>query len=324
MAHEIEIKKDGTASFFSVKVTPWHGLGHVVKDAPNMAEVLKLAGLDYSVSLRDLFLGDGTKVDYKAIARDTDNTVYGYVTGMKYQPLQNAEALEFFRPFQESGLVSFETAGSLRDGGRIWILARINDAANGEVTIAPNDNVRKYLLLSNGHDGKTGVKVGFCPIRVVCANTLAIAHNDKESKLMRIFHSQRTKDALEALRDTINVANETFEATTAQYKNLAHKGVKPGDIERLVTRVFYNGAQAESDREKIAREKLNSTITQLFEYGHGNTNPAVSGTAWALYQGVTQYLSYDMGRTQAGRLDSLWFGKSHDLNEVALKAAIEL
>jgi phage/plasmid-like protein (TIGR03299 family) len=203
-------------------------------------------------------------------------------------------------------------------------LARINDGQNGEVEIAAGDTVRKYLLLSNGHDGKTGVKVGFCPIRVVCANTLAIAHNDKTSKLMRIFHSQRTKDTLEALQSTVNLANSAFEATAEQYRALTRKAVNKGDLERYVTRVFYNGVQAESDREKIARERLNASIMDLFTTGHGNTNPSVAGTVYALYNGVTQYLSYDMGRTQEGRLDSLWFGRGADLNATALEHALAL
>lgn len=314
MSHEVE-------NMFSVKVTPWHGLGKVVENAPDMSEVLKLAGLNWSVSLRDLFLADGSKVDKKAIVRDTDNTVYGYVTGQKYQPLQNADALEFFKPFQESGLCKFETAGSLHDGQKIWVLARIE---GGEREVVNGDVVRSYLLLSNAHDGLTGVKVGFTPIRVVCANTLAMAHNDAQSKLMRLFHSKRTKDALEAVQASVNLATQSFEATLEQYKALASKAVNRADIERYVTQVFYNGKQAESDREKIAREKLNNEIIGLFEIGHGNTMPGVAGTAWALYNGVTQYLSYEKGRTQEGRLDSLWFGQSVGLNEKALAEALVL
>jgi phage/plasmid-like protein (TIGR03299 family) len=97
-------------------------------------------------------------------------------------PLQNDQAFQFFDPFVSSGLVTLETAGSLREGKRVWILARI--AENSDVGIVGDDIVRKYLLLSNSHDGTTAVRVGFTPIRVVCANTLAMAVRNGQSQLI--------------------------------------------------------------------------------------------------------------------------------------------
>src|SRR5665213_870741 len=315
MSHLVE-------NMFSVKETPWHKLGVVIKDAPSMDKVLELAGLNWSVSLRPLHLTmpDGTpkQVSENAIVRDSDNSVLGF-TGRRYRPLQNADALEFFRPFQESGLCSFETAGSLKSGQKIWIMASLN---NAEMEIVKGDVVRKYLLLSNGHDGKMGIRVGFTPVRVVCANTLPSAHNAGESKLFRVFHSSKTIENLETLRETINAANATFEATAEQYRHLATRGVNAGDVARYVDLVFYNGKQAETDREKIARETLNENINRLFEVGHGNDLANVRGTYWALYNGVTQYLSYEQGRSDDSRLDSLWYGANKDMNKTALEQAL--
>lgn len=315
MAHEVE-------NMFSVNETPWHKLGRVIKDAPSIEQVLELASLNWTVSLRPLYMtapdGSNVKVSENAIVRDTDNSVLGF-TGKRYRPLQNQDALDFFRPFQESGLCSFETAGSLRQGQKIWIMAALSGA---EMEIVKGDVVRKYLLLSNGHDGKMGIRVGFTPVRVVCANTLAMAHGSNESKLIRVFHSSKTLANLELLRETINAANASFEATAEQYRHLASRGVNAGDVARYVDLIFYNGKQAESDREKVARETLNENITRLFEAGHGNTASGVSGTYWALYNGVTQYLSYEQGRTDDSRLDSLWYGANKDLNKTALESAL--
>ncbi len=314
MAHEVE-------NMFSVQVTPWHGLGHVVANAPNIQEVLKLAGLDWTVSLRKLFLDNGIPVDKQAIVRDSDNSVLGYATGQRYKPLQNSEALEFFRPFHDSGLCTFETAGSLRNGEKVWILARIN---TGEMEIVNGDVVRKYLLLSNAHDGKTGIRVAFCPIRVVCANTLAMAHSHAETKAIRLFHSKKVTENLQAIQETVNLANNAFEATAEQYRALARKQVNQNDIKRFVDIVFYNNTQAETDREKIARERLNEEITNLFKVGYGNDQVGVAGTAWGLYNAATQYLSYQASRTQEVRLDNLWFGQGQQVNERAFAAALAL
>ena len=313
MAHEIE-------SLFSVRETPWHGLGHIVKDAPDLDSVLRLAGLDWNVSLQPTFLSDGTATTQKAIIRDTDKSILGYV-GKKYRPLQNTEALNFFETFSKNGLVDFETAGSLQNGKRIWIMAALKSP---EMEIVKGDVVKKYLLLSNGHDGIMGIRVGFTPVRVVCANTLAGAHNNAESKLISVFHSQRSLDNLELIKDSINIANASFEATAEQYRAMAKTAVRKEHLAKYVDIVFYNNKQAETDREKLARENLTENITRLFEYGYGNQMPGVSGTVWALYNGVTQYLSYEAGRSQDTRLNNLWFGTAQTLNQRAFDTAMKI
>lgn len=313
MAHEIE-------NMFSVKETPWHGLGTVIQHAPSVDEILKLAGLDWNVSKQPLFLANGQQVANNALVRDSDGSVLGYA-GKRYQPLQNSEALEFFKPFHDSGLCNFQTAGSLRMGQKIWILAALNQP---EMEIVKGDVVRKYLMLSNGHDGITGIRVGFTPIRVVCANTLAMAHNAKDSKLIRVFHSSKTIQNLDLLRDSINAANASFEATAEQYRAMANRGINKGDVEKYVDLVFYNGKAAESDREKLARENLNTEINNLFVAGYGQQLDGAAGTMWGLYNGVTQYLSYNQGRTQDTRIDSLWFGDNKVVNQRAFDAAMAM
>lgn len=322
MAHELEII-NGKGQMFSVTETPWHGLGTVVSNAPSIEDVLNLSGLNWSVELQPTFLADGTETKQKAIVRDSDKSILGYV-GDRYRPLQNTEALSFFEKFHTSGLVDFETAGSLRNGQRIWIMAKFKE--NSEVAITKNDTVRKYLLLSNGHDGVMGIRVGFTPIRVVCANTLAAAHNEdgEANKLISVFHTKNTMQNLEAIRDIINTTNQSFEATVEQYKAMAKKQIKKDHLARYVDIVFYNSKQAETDREKLMRENMTENITRLFEYGHGNQDQDVRGSVWALYNGVTQYLSYEAGRSSDTRLNNLWFGTAKNVNQKAFDTAMKI
>lgn len=320
MAHELEMI-NGEAQMFSVLQTPWHGLGKIVSAAPNVESVLELAGLNWNVSTVPQYInvnGNMVETEQRAIVRDKDNSVLGYC-GDRYTPLQNTDSLEFFKSFADSGLVEFETAGSLRQGQKIWILAKL--AGNSEMEIVNGDVVRKYLLLSNAHDGKTGIRVGFSPTRVVCANTLAMAHGNAESKLLRVFHSKKVKENLELIKDTVNLVNQSFEATAEQYRKLCKREVCREDIKNYVDLVFYNGAQADSDREKTARQSLNDKITRLFEVGKGQDIPGVRNTTWALYNAATEYLSYERGKDPEIRLDNLWFGQGRNLNQTALDTA---
>src|SRR4051794_33997132 len=72
MAHMVE-------SMFSVRQTPWHGLGTLLQDAPTIDDGLRLAGLDWSVSRRRLYTIDGTPAPAFAVVRDTDSKILGAV-----------------------------------------------------------------------------------------------------------------------------------------------------------------------------------------------------------------------------------------------------
>ena len=45
-------------TMFSVRETPWHGLGRIVMEAPASREALELAGLDWQVESRNIYSGN--------------------------------------------------------------------------------------------------------------------------------------------------------------------------------------------------------------------------------------------------------------------------
>ena len=46
-------------TMFSVRETPWHGLGRIIMDAPASREALELAGLDWQVESRNIYSSTG-------------------------------------------------------------------------------------------------------------------------------------------------------------------------------------------------------------------------------------------------------------------------
>src|SRR5262249_51406745 len=182
MAHQLEVI-NGKASMFFVGKLPWHGLGQQLPGRPTVREAITASGLDWDVELVPLVTGDShAPAPARAVRRARDQSVLG-VVGMQYRALQNMDAFTWFSPFLDTGLAALHTGGGLCDGKKVWLLARIE---REPLVIGEGDEIQKFVLLSNSHDGTTSVRVGFTPIRVVCANTLALAHADRAgSKLIR-------------------------------------------------------------------------------------------------------------------------------------------
>jgi len=321
MAHEIRAKDN----MFSVNEVPWHRLGVVLPNAPTVQEGILAAGLNWEVGTKPLFTAEGEAAPAMATFRKDDNSILG-VVGPTYKPLQNLEAFNFFQPFLDTKEASLETAGSLKDGRRVWVLAKIN-RSDSIIVPKADDRVSKYVLLSNSHDGTLAVRVGYTPIRVVCNNTLTLAHDENVSQLIRIKHTGNVVENLEKVREVMDTANATFEATAEQYRFLASREINQKDLEKFVKVVFATPKQqkeASSPEELGSGSRVMADIQQLFEHGQGNDLPGVAGTYWAAYNAITEFVQYKRGNDEANRLDQTWFGTGMSLNKKALKTALIL
>lgn len=314
-------------TMFSVKERPWHNLGTVLTEAPTIEEGIKQAGLDWTVSLRPIVSDDTDRIQintHKMVVREDLNQPLGIV-GSDYKILQNREAFNFFDTFIENNLASLETAGSLFNGKKVFILAKINQQ---DMHISDEDIVEKYILLSNSHDGSQSVRVGYTPIRVVCNNTLSCAVSNRQSNLIKITHRTNVAETLEAVRETMNLINQDFLATEEQYKVLAQKGVSQDSLEKYVKQVFsvkkleniindYEKGLEEKEEIEEGRKRLLSRIEEIFEL-----EPVHN--AWTMYNSVNYYLNHDRGRTLENRYNSMWFGDSKRLDNRAFQIALAL
>ncbi len=195
-------------SMFYVREVPWHGLGINVAHTLNSEEALVYAGLDWQVIQKQLQTDDDILVEnLVANVRETDNSILGVVS-KKYKILQNFDAFRFTDDLL-GGDIQYETAGSLCNGKRVWMLATLSKKYD-----FLGDDVTPYMVLFNSHDGSTPVRVAMTPVRVVCQNTLNLAL--KTAK--RSWSVRHTSN----IHDHINKARETLGFAT-QYMNMLQK-----------------------------------------------------------------------------------------------------
>ncbi|HFL3236733.1 TPA: DUF932 domain-containing protein [Clostridioides difficile] len=97
--------------------------------------------------------------------------------------------------------VRYKTAGSLQNGRKVWLLAKLP-----ENYIISVDRVSSYLVFSNSHDGSGSIKVAMTPIRVLYQNTLNLALNSAK-RIWTTIHTGNIKSELdEAKKNSLSTA----------------------------------------------------------------------------------------------------------------------
>ena len=200
-------------TMFYTREKPWHGLGTMVAEAPNSKDALRLAGLNWKVLQEPVYTENKELIQgYKANVRDTDRKVLGVVTD-RYKVIQNEEAFAFTDTLLGEG-VRYETAGSLQEGRRVWMLARLP-----REFIIGGERISPYMVFSNTHDGSGAVKTALTPIRVVCNNTLNLALRTAK-RSWSMIHTGDISGKIEEAKNTLLLADEFMTALGQEFEDL--------------------------------------------------------------------------------------------------------
>jgi phage/plasmid-like protein (TIGR03299 family) len=296
---------------------PWHGLGQGLPKEVTAVESLPQAGLDWPVETRPLFVGEQEVKSHKAVVRVTDNSVLG-VVGRMYKPIQNRSVAELADAIANQGALC-HTAGSLENGRKIWFLLLVP----GELRIGADESeIKKYLLLTNSHDGSYASRVFVTPVRVVCANTLNFALERGLGEGISIRHTvnaeERMREAQKALQGVIGFYDR-FEKLS---QRLALDSYSDDLMKELSEELFPQSEKKEKLHSFTQRNR--DKLTELFHVGTGLH--AVRGTAWAALNAVSEFsdhwkTSKSSKKNNASeiRARSVWFGDAFLLKTKALR-----
>ncbi len=200
-------------TMFYTRDKPWHGLGTQVSHALSSMEALAASGLDWKVIQKPIITEDGITIEgYKANVRDIDDKILGVVTD-RYKVVQNEEAFAFTDDLLGSG-IRYETAGSLQEGRKTWMLAKLPNEY-----IMLGDRISPYLVFSNTHDGGGAIRVAMTPIRVVCQNTLNLALSTA-TRAWSTIHTGDIRSKLDDAKQTIFMAERYMDSLGKEFETL--------------------------------------------------------------------------------------------------------
>lgn len=305
MAHELEQMGD-TYSFYSLRVPGWHRLGTVVEEAVSIDEALRLANMEWEFSLEPVYtthLGV-TGVTQMEVAnkravvrtRKSDNDVRALgVVGDRFVVHTPREMWSFIDGLVAGG-AEIETLGSLGIGERAFITLKLPT----HVMVGGKDQTDLYLFCSTAFDGSQATRTDLTGVRVVCANTWRAGQQASKAHL-----SIRHTSSLESRAD---VAKQILDISVGYEEFLAHLGnklygtsLRHEDAAQVVaalfpfpenvdpTKVKYDSL---SSGEKRAVTRIQQTRGQVFSMYTDSPVRAETGTAWGLYQAVTEWADW--------------------------------
>ena len=316
MSHEID-------TMAWTEETPWHGLGRKVSNDLTPEQMMRAAGVDWSVKELETFAelnGQRIPTGQKALIREDTGAILSNV-GEGWNTVQNVDAFNFFSEYVLAGDMDMHTAGSLKGGQIVWALAKVKESFD----IFGGDQVDAYLLFSNPHQYGKSIDVRFTPIRVVCNNTLTLSLSTASKRAVKVSHAS-VFDA-ELVKETLGIAHEKF----AEYKEMA---------EFLGSRRYSIDTLKEYYKEVFPHTNIKKGVENVGEVGKEDitTNNAkkclelvdsqpgakfAEGSWWQAFNAVTCFTDHVQGRSAESRLQSQWYGKNQILKAQALRKAVK-
>jgi len=327
-------------SFVSTQVE-WHKLGVKVEQAMTSEEAIKLAKLDFNVRKAPAYAKFDPPININPdqapcrgkLIPDTYCTVREDlalplgIVGKDYTIVQPIECFDWFDNVVGNKEAMFQTAGVLDNSKTVFVTAKLPVG----ITVLKDDLIEQYLLLSNSFDGSSSLIVKFTPIRVVCANTLAMALTSK-ANTVRLRHSKNVKEKLKMASTVLGIQREYKIAIEETLLRLAQIKLNEKEVLDVTNKLILD------DKELILLKSNNGNLTGVTEIStrKKNTlfelNTAIDnaigqdkyrGSALWVYNGVTSYLQNVKTYPDAEKkMDSLLFGTGDKMANKALNMVL--
>lgn len=261
----------------STGTRPWHGIGTVVKDAPTSIDAIRIAKLDWDVEQFPIYADDQEVPGYFANVRTDTKEALGVVKS-RYRIVQNSEAFDFVDAIVNGKDIEcrYETAGSLFNGRRIFLLVKL-----------PNmnllgDDIENYLFFTNTHDGTSSLTAGISNVRVVCNNTLQLAMRNA-ARTWKCRHTISIEDKKKEAQSALGMAVEYMDTMKDTATEMARKLIN----EEQFFRTLY-----ERNPTHIADKNKMRTFSTIMDIYHGKDDlQNFKGTAWGMYNAVADFVS---------------------------------
>jgi phage/plasmid-like protein (TIGR03299 family) len=328
MTQSVELAEGGKNVQFTDRMVPWMKLGKVTNGAVTAQDAAKHGGLDFTVSLHDVYFScdaiftgalneDGTpdaKTDTspeclrnmtnrKIVVRD-DTLEPLSVVSSGYPVLQYHEAFDFMdsavNALGGEG-ARYVAAGALKGGKQGFMVVRLPDSLQVNV-LDGQDPHEMFAVLRTSMDLTRAVEIMAMPLRGKCMNQLTLtsfAANVEHRWAVR--HTSTMKDKLVEAHTSLS----KLAAYVARYKELVTRlaNVKLNDEQ---AKVILGRVLAKSPMK--GKDELVDLLIEKWKHA-----PTVgwSGTGWGLVNAVSDHFDWRKGGTPESKFLNALQGPTH-------------
>jgi phage/plasmid-like protein (TIGR03299 family) len=314
---------------FTNRQLPWQSLSHPLPETGvyGAEQALHWAGLDYPVFKDPLYAGTGAAQthlpDRFAVTRDTNpgKQILGIV-GRDYTILQNMDLAD---ALDRSGITDrfpVHSVGIMRGGALVFICLSVGS------TEIMGDAYQSYLLIINGHDGSTAATISYTPVAIDCTNAL-FRGVKAATAVLSLTHGKHINQLLaEATQQTIpETAASLHDGARNSLRRMAHRTLNAGQVQRVLWDVFPTppkpapykyiqgldievqataaGQRETSYQSAVERAAALRRQADILYTRFNDTRPFNRGTAYALYQALTELALHREGPSAKGKEDQV-------------------
>lgn len=274
-----------TETMFSARQTPWAKLGTLTEEPVDVQDAIRLAGMDFTVSLRPIQrqLKDGTWVESKhramVTADDTDEEFD--VVSRDYGLLQYSEAFDFLSQINPK----IAAAGTLKGRRQGFMVVQLPDLPKLDA-IGFEDDHELYTVVRTSHDRTRAVECMVMPLRMRCMNQLGVRSFSQGVKnRWSVHHIGNVAEKLASAEQMVN--NVT--AYAADFIHTANRlyatVIDTTDGRKILERVVRETKAENSRREE--------TINKILDMWATRETVGFAGTGWGLLNAVSEYYEWE-------------------------------
>lgn len=293
-----------------VNDVPWREIGVEVDNSMSVEEIIKAADLDWKVNTVALTVKgkSGKVIDTGRHAIMRGDTIFDIISG-DWRPMQNFDAIEFFKDFVEANSLELNSVGSLRDGKIIWAMA---DTGKKFSLFNGKDVIRSKILFTSPHSYGQSIDIRFAGYREASKTYFILPLQKKSEELVRINH--RTEFDPNFIKETISDSERRLDAYKKYATALSKKKYDESEAAEFIKSLFPPG-----NEEKNQSRNGNLVLNEILNGAPGSD--IGQGTWWALYNAVCFMIDHVIGRSVDTRLDSAWYGYGMRIKIKALEKA---
>lgn len=277
-------------------------------------EVLKNAGLDFTVNKENIYTSEGVKCEsgFRRMYRDDTGATLGVVK-KGFVAMQPREMSEIGQRICKGRDVEWDRVGSTHGGARMMMSFRLPE----EFSFGQDgkETMQTFFYLMNAHDGSSGMKIVPAPVRLFCSNQFAMLDGflrkiGIDPKLLSIRHSAKMHDKVNQIINALDLCDNLTEKFTEMNNNLLQVEMSLGD--RVEYYIDVLGLKKDSELVNTATNPYglstrgNNTLDDLMEVeklGRNNVGD-MDNTAFKAFSTVTDFIDHANVHNKDGSINN--------------------